>query len=175
MAQPPQALLKTIRRIDTVAEWSGRVFAWLLIPMILAVTYEVFARYLFNAPTIWAYEVTFMLYGAHFMLGASYTLYKGGHIRTDFFYNNWSPRTQGWIDAVSYLLFFFPAMVFFFLVGFDEAQRSWLIREASEASPWRPPIYPFKAVVPLTALLLLLQGISEFIKSAHAALKGEWP
>lgn len=172
---PPKALLFIIRLIDsTVGEWSGKLFAWLIVPMIGGVTYEVFARYLFNAPTIWAYDITYMLYGSHFMLGAAYTLYKGGHIRTDFFYNNWSPRVQGRVDAISYLLFFFPGIFFFLLSGWDEALHSWSILEKSDASPWRPPLYPFKTVIPFTALILLLQGVSEFLKSAYAALKGEW-
>lgn len=173
---PPRALLLTIRLIDsTIGQWSGRLFAWLIVPLVLGLTYEVFARYLFRAPTIWAYDVAYMLYGSHFMLGAAYTLYKGGHIRTDFFYANWSVRTQGWIDTVSYLLFFFPGIFFLFLFGLTEARYSWSILETSEASPWRPPIYPLKTVIPLTAVLLFLQGVSEFLKSSYAALRGRWP
>ena len=172
---PPKTLLFIIRLIDfTVGEWSGKLFAWLIVPMIGGITYEVFARYLFNAPTILAYDITYMLYGSHFMLGAAYTLYKRGHIRTDFFYSNWSPRVQGRVDAISYLLFFFPGMLFFLLAGWDEALYSWSILEKSDASPWRPPLYPFKSVIPFTAFLLLLQGVSEFLKSAYAALRGEW-
>ena len=112
---PPRWLLRTIRFIDTIGDWSGKIFAWLIVPMIVGVSYEVFVRYVFNAPTIWAYDVTYMLYGSHFMLGAAYTLSKGGHVRTDFFYANWSQRTQGWVDAVSYLLFFFPKLTMEFL------------------------------------------------------------
>jgi TRAP-type mannitol/chloroaromatic compound transport system permease small subunit len=171
---PPRWLLRTIRCIDALGDWSGKLFCWLIVPMIAGVSYEVFARYLFNAPTIWAYDLTYMLYGSHFMLGAAYTLGKKGHVRTDFFYDRWSPRTQGWIDAVSYLFFFFPAMLFFFIMGLDEARHSWSILEKSDASPWRPPIYPFKSVLPVTACLLLIQGVAEFLKSAYAALRGKW-
>jgi TRAP-type mannitol/chloroaromatic compound transport system permease small subunit len=173
MRTPPAWLLTTIRLIDsTVGLWSGRLFAWLVIPMLLGLVYEVFARYLFDAPTIWAYDLTYMLYGSHFMLGAAYTLYLGGHIRTDFFYAKWSPARQGLVDALLYLLFFFPGIVFFLIAGFDEAQRSWELREASDVSPWRPPIYPFKAVIPVAALLLIVQGVSEFLKSVYAIMTG---
>lgn len=148
--------------------------AVMIVPLVGGLTYEVIARYFFNAPTSWAYDLTYMLYGAHFMLGAAYTLAKGGHIRTDFFYANWSPRRQGWIDALGYLLFFFPGIFLFFLAGWENALHSWSIREVSEASPWRPPIYPFKMIVPVSALLLLLQGVAEFLKSLYAARKGAW-
>lgn len=163
------------RSIDTtVGEWSGQIFCWLIVPMIGGLTYEVLARYAFNAPTIWAYDVTYMLYGAHFMLGATYTLYKGGHIRTDIFYGKWSPRTQGLIDAGLYLLFFFPGIFFFFRSGWIEALYSISIGETSDASPWRPPLYPFKTVIPATAVLLLIQGLSEFLKSVYAVRRGRW-
>ncbi len=166
----------TLRRVagvvDTVAEWSGRVFAWLIIPLVVSLTYEVLARYAFNAPTIWAYDLSYMLYGAHFMLGAGYTLLKGGHIRTDIFYQNWSPRTQGKVDALLYLLLFFPGMIFFFWMGFQEGTHSLLIGERSDASPWRPILWPLKLCIPVAALLLLIQGVSELIKSSHMALRG---
>lgn len=170
---PPKALVATVRLIDrTVGEWSGKIFCWLIIPMVGGLTYEVLARYVFNAPTIWAYDLTYMLYGSHFMLGAAYALYTGGHIRTDIFYDKWSPRTQGTVDASLYLFLFFPGMFFFFIAGWEEAWLSLQLLETSDASPWRPPIYPFKMVLPISALLLLLQGVSEFLKSAYAAWRG---
>jgi TRAP-type mannitol/chloroaromatic compound transport system permease small subunit len=174
MPSPPKALVTTVRVIDrVVGEWSGRLFAWLVIPMMLGLCYEVFARYLFNAPTIWAYDLTYMLYGSHFMLGAAYTLYRGGHIRTDFFYANFSVRTQGRIDALLYLFFFFPGMILFLVAASEEARHSWELLERSELSPWRPPIYPFKTMMPIAAVLLLIQGVSEFLKSAWKWRAGE--
>jgi TRAP-type mannitol/chloroaromatic compound transport system permease small subunit len=170
---PPEALVAIVRAIDGLALWSGRVFCWLVVPLVAGLTYEVIARYVFHAPTIWAYDVAYMLYGSHFMLGAAYTLYKGGHIRTDISYQNWSVRTRGTVDAVLYLFLFFPGIALFFWMGLQEALHAWDIREVSDASPWRPIIYPFKAVIPISLLLLLLQGFSEFLKSGYAALKGK--
>jgi TRAP-type mannitol/chloroaromatic compound transport system permease small subunit len=164
-----------IRIIDTISDWSGRVFSWLIFPLIGALAYEVFARYLFNAPTVWAYDVTYMLYGGIFMLGAGYTLYRKGHIRTDMLYHRFPVRWQGIIDASMYLFLFFPGMLFFLIVGGEYAYDSWMMRERSSISPWRPPIYPFKAVIPLTAFSLLIQGVSEFLKSIYAAFRSEWP
>src|SRR5919109_5226586 len=111
MAEPSPALRKTITIVDAFSEWSGKTVAWLILPLVFGLTYEGFARYLFNAPTLWAYDVSYMLYGALFMLGAHYTLMKGAHIRTDMLWEKFTPRTKGTIDAVAYIFFFFPAMI----------------------------------------------------------------
>ena len=173
MEQPPKTLIKIIKKIDSIAIWAGNLVGWLIIPLVFGLTYEVIARYVFHAPTIWAFDMTYMLYASLGMLGAGYTLYKDGHIRTDILYDRWSPRRQGWVDMISYALLFFPGMVFFFLAGLDAAIRSWALLETSDASPWRPPLYPLKTVIPVCALLLLIQGFSEFLKSIYAVLRGE--
>ncbi|MBI2153776.1 MAG: TRAP transporter small permease subunit [Candidatus Rokubacteria bacterium] len=168
----PGPLRVAVRCIDAVSEWTGRFTAWLIVPLILVIAYEIFVRYAFNAPTIWAFELQFMLYASTVMLGAAYTLLYGEHIRTDIFYQRWSVRWQGIVDATLYLLFYFPGIAFFLWAGWDFAYRSWVIGELSEFSPWRPPVYPLKMAIPLTAALLFLQGISEFIKSLYAAITG---
>jgi TRAP-type mannitol/chloroaromatic compound transport system permease small subunit len=155
---------RALAAIDGLSTATGWLAGWLMVPMTLAVTYEVIARYAFNAPTVWAYDTTYMLFGAQFMLAAAYTLLKGGHIRTDVFYERWSPRTRATIDTVSYVFFFFPGMAFVLYAGFVEAWHSWQIGERSDWSAWRPVIYPLKAVIPVTAALLLLQGVSELTK-----------
>ena len=113
MERPPKSLIHIIRLIDPIGIWSGKLVGWLIIPLILGLTYEVIARYVFNAPTVWAFDVSYMLNGSLGMLGAAYTLYKKGHIRTDVFYEGWSPRKKGWVDAISYLFLFFPGILFF--------------------------------------------------------------
>jgi TRAP-type mannitol/chloroaromatic compound transport system permease small subunit len=113
-----------------------------------------------------------MLYGTIFMLGAAYALHKGAHIRTDFFYEAWSSRTKGVIDSIAYIALFFPSLTLFLIVSWQEGWYAFLINETSEQTPWRPILWPFKMVIPLTCLLLLVQGISEVIKSMHAALTG---
>ena len=154
------ALDRLVGAIDAVSTVAGWFAGWLVVPLTLAVSYEVAARYLFNAPTQWASTITYMLYGTQFMLAAAYTLLKDGHIRTDVFYGRWSARTRAIVDAVSYVFFFFPGMALIFYAGTLEAWHAWDIGE--RAGGWRA--YPFKAVIPLTALLLLLQGLSELIK-----------
>ena len=142
-------------------------------PLVLAVSYEVIARYFFHAPTIWVFDVTYMLYGTIFMLGAAYALHKGAHIRTDFFFETWSTRTKGVINSIAYLGLFFPIAdpVPDRRAPMRPGTRS-VINETSEQTPWRPILWPFKMVVPLTCLLLMIQGVSEVIKSLHAALTG---
>lgn len=156
----PGAVDRVVRAIDAVSTAAGWLGGWLIVPLTLAVAYEVAARYAFNAPTRWSWTLTYMLYGAQFMLAAAYTLLKGGHIRVDVFYERWSSRTRATIDAVSYVLFFFPGMLFVLYAGWVEARQAWEIGERSGA--W--PLYPLKAVIPLTALLLVLQGVSELVK-----------
>ncbi len=170
---PPRALLALVRGLDAISIWSGKIVAWLIVPMVLSLVYEVVARYAFNAPTVWAYDMTFMLYGSFFMLGAAYTLQRGGHIRTDNFYGEWSKRRKGWTDAACYLVLFFPAILIFTVLSWDYFLRSLSQAERIVTSPWMPPVYPFKGTMPLAGLLLLLQGASEFLKSLWAGLHGE--
>ena len=108
---PP--LIAITALIDRFTDTTGLLVAWLNLPLVLAVCYEVVARYFFNAPTIWVFDVTYMLYGTIFMLGAAYALHKGAHIRTDFFFEGWSIRTKGVIDSIAYLVFFFPSLIVF--------------------------------------------------------------
>jgi TRAP-type mannitol/chloroaromatic compound transport system permease small subunit len=164
--------IRIVRAIDRFTDTTGTWVAWLNIPLVLAVSYEVVARYGFNAPTIWSYDVAYMLYGAIFMLGSAYALHKGAHIRTDFFFEKWSIRTRGVIDSVAYIAFFFPALAVFLYVSGAEGWYAFEIGEVSEQTPWRPLLWPFKMVIPATCLLLLIQGVSETIKSVYAARTG---
>jgi TRAP-type mannitol/chloroaromatic compound transport system permease small subunit len=170
----PPLLVRTTAVLDGISLWSGRVVACLIVPMVLGLTYEVVARYVFNAPTVWAYDMTFMLFGTFFMLGSAYTLMRKGHIRTDTFYANWSPRVQGTVDAVCYVILL-PVLIIFLWVGWGYFARSFAQGERIVTSPWMPIVYPFKFVIPLTALLLILQSTSELLKSLWAARTGEWP
>jgi TRAP-type mannitol/chloroaromatic compound transport system permease small subunit len=172
MPELAPAHIRLIRAIDKFTDNTGTLIAWLNVPLVLAVTYEVFARYLFNAPTEWAFDITYMLYSTIFMLGSAYALHKGAHIRTDFLFENWSVRTRGLIDSIAYLVFFFPSLIVFFVVSWHEGWYAFTIGETSEQTPWRPILWPFKMVVPLTCLLLMIQGISETIKSFYAAKTG---
>lgn len=168
------AVRRLVVAIDGFTAWTGMTIAWLNLILVFVVVYEVVLRYVFNAPSIWAYDVSYMLYGSLFMLGASYTLLYGGHIRTDLFYQRWPPRAQALVDVCFYLLIFFPGLVFFLLTGLDKTIHAFQIMERAAESPWHPVLFPFRAVIPLTALLLLIQGASELIKAFHAIARGHW-
>jgi TRAP-type mannitol/chloroaromatic compound transport system permease small subunit len=172
MAEAVAGRIRLVRMIDRVTDASGVWVAWLNVPLVAAVAWEVISRYVFNMPTEWSYDVTYMLYSAIFMLGAAYALHKGAHIRTDFFYSNWTDRTRGIVDSVSYIVFFFPSIFMLLVASGGEAWYAYTINETSEQTTWRPLLWPFKAVVPLTCAMLLLQGVSELIKSLHAARTG---
>jgi TRAP-type mannitol/chloroaromatic compound transport system permease small subunit len=165
MAAPSPGLIKTVRVIDKFTDTSGTWVAWLNVPLVAVVAWEVIARYAFNAPTIWSFDLTYMLYGTIFMLGAAYALHKGAHIRTDFFFEKWSLRTKGVIDSVAYIVFFFPSIFTFLIVSGGEGWYAFEIGETSEQTPWRPILWPFKMVV-------LIQGLSETVKSVYAARYG---
>jgi len=164
--------IRIVRAIDAFTDATGTLVAWLIVPLVAVVAYEVVARYAFSAPTIWSFDVTYMLYGTIFMLGAAYALHKGAHIRTDFFFEKWSTRTKGVIDSIAFIVFFFPSIFVFLLVSGAEGWYAFEIGETSEQTPWRPILWPFKWVVPLTCILLLIQGVSETLKSVYEARTG---
>ncbi len=168
MAEQSPSLIRIVRRIDRFTDTTGVWIAWLNVPLVLAVSYEVVARYAFDAPTIWSFDVTYMLYGTIFMLGAAYALHKGAHIRTDFFYDKWTPKTKGMVDSISYIVFFFPSLAMLLVASGNEAWSAFVIHETSEQTPWRPLLWPYKSVVPITCLMLMFQGVSETIKSVFA-------
>ena len=173
MATPSRAYLGTIRAIDRVTKALGLAVALLIIPLVLANTIEVFMRYFLRQPTAWASDVTVMSFGALFMLGAAYALREGAHVRTDMLWDRFSDRKKGIIDSVAFVVFFFPTMAVLFSLSLEEFLYSWDIDERSTLSTWQPIIWPLRGVIPLAALLLVLQGVSELLKSLWAARTGE--
>ena len=172
MAEPVAFHIRLVRIVDKFTDGTGTLVAWLNLPLVFVVVYEVIARYVFDAPTIWSFELTYMFYGTIFMLGSAYALHKGAHIRTDFFWEKFSVRRKGIIDAVSYVVFFFPSLAILFYLGFEQAVYAFETGETSDQTPWRPLLWPYKAVIPLACLLLLLQGVSELLKSLYMARTG---
>lgn len=165
-------LLKVVNFVDNISIWSGKVVAWMVLPMIGSLVYEVICRYFFNAPTIWAGDLSTILYGAFFMLGSAYTLQRQQHIRTDFLYANWSTRTKGWVDSILYITCYFPGLGIFLWLSWTYALKSTMLQERIISSPWMPHIWPLKLCIPLSVLLLLIQGVSELIKSLYSARTG---
>ena len=170
----PGWMQASIKTIDQVSIKFGVLLSWLTVPLMLAMVYEVTARYLFTAPTAWAYDISRMLYGAMFMLGAGYALQKGVHIRSDFLYRNWSVKTQALVDITMYVFLFIPAMLIFLWVSADWAWMAVVSGERGMETAWMPYLGPIKMTVPIGIVFLTLQGVSELFKSIYAYTHGKW-
>tara|TARA_B100000700_G_scaffold204104_1_gene224448 strand:- start:254 stop:865 length:612 start_codon:yes stop_codon:yes gene_type:complete len=171
----PVWMAKTIVNIDKFSKLIGNIVCWLIAPLILGMVYEVLARKLFLSPTIWAYDMSRFLYGALFMLGAGYALSKGIHIRADFLYRNFKVKTQGRVDFILYLLFYFPGLLVFLYMTTGFVQESIMRGERGMDTTWMPYMWPIKTCLWFGIVFLLIQGISELFKSYYAATKGRWP
>lgn len=161
--------------VDEISTWVGKTFAWSIVILTFAISYEVFARYIMLAPTTWAFDVSYILYGTLFMMAGAYTLARNGHVRGDFIYRTFPPRRQATFDLVLYILFFFPGVLALIYSGWGFFYLSWLINEHSSFSPAGPPIWPFKGLIPVVGVLLLLQGLAELVRCVICIRTGEWP
>ena len=161
--------------IDSLSTWVGKAFAWLILVLTLGVSYEVLVRYAFRAPTTWAFDFSYINYGAMFLMAGAYTLSRGGHVRADVLYRFFKPRTQASLDLVLYIIFFLPAAAALIYSGWSYAAFSIRFREVSIFSPAGIPIFPLKALIPATGVLLLLQGIAEIIRCLVCIREGNWP
>src|SRR5262245_34957148 len=168
----PAAFYAIIRGIDRFSDLTGRLIALAMIFLVAIISYEVVARYFFRAPTAWVFESSYMANGAAFMLGCAYALLKGAHVRTDIFWDTYSERKKGTIDFCSYLFLFYPTMIAFFWISADDAWYAYEIGERSEQPAWRPLLWPFRAAVPAMAVLMMIQGISETLKSWYQVRTG---
>jgi TRAP-type mannitol/chloroaromatic compound transport system permease small subunit len=161
--------------IDSLSMWVGKAFGWLILVLTLGVSYEVFVRYVLSAPTTWAFDFSYITYGAMFLMAGAYTLSRNGHVRADVLYRFWKPRTQASMDLVLYIIFFLPAVAAFIYAGWNYAEMSVRFREVSIFSPAGIPVFPLKALTPITGVLLLLQGIAEIIRCIICIQEGAWP
>ncbi len=167
-------MVRYIRFADSLSAMVGKTFGWLIILMTFGMSYEVLVRYMFNAPTPWSLDVSFIMYGTMFMMGGAYTLSRGGHVRGDFVYRTWKPRTQALVDLVLYILFFFPGILALVLTGWKYAARSWSYAEVSVNSPAGIPIYQFKSVIVAAGILLIIQGIAQVFRCILCMRDGYW-
>lgn len=167
-------MLWFIKFADTLSAWFGKVFGWLIILMTFGMSYEVLVRYLFNAPTTWSLDVSFIMYGTLFMMGGAYTLSRGGHVRGDFIYRLWEARTQAMVDLVLYIFFFFPGVTALVLSGWKYSSRSWGYGEVSVNSPAGVPIFQFKTVIVAAGILLFIQGVAQVMRCILCIREGYW-
>ncbi len=161
--------------VDRLSMWMGKTFAWCILILTFGVSYEVFVRYVLRDPTSWAYDVSYIMYGALFLMAGAYTVSRDGHVRGDVVYRLWPPRVQAGVDLVLYILFYFPAVLAFVYSGYGFAHMSWQFGETSVYSPASIPVYQVKALIPIAGVVLALQGISELVRCVRCIRSGAWP
>lgn len=166
---------RIIYAIDQLSKTIGHAFAWCIVILTIGTTYEVIVRYAFNAPTDWAFDFSYILYGGLFFMAGAYTLSRGGHVRADMFSRNWPPRVQATVEIVLYVIFFFPGILAMVVAGYHYAHDSFRILEKSINSPIGVPIWQIKLLIPVGAALIAVQGVAEVMRAAICLREGRWP
>lgn len=161
--------------IESLSAWTGKAFAWCILVLTLSTCYEVFVRYVLDDPTVWAFDMSVQMYGALFMMAGAYALSQDAHVRGDFIYRLMTVKTQATIDLVLYIIFFLPGVFALTYYGYGFAADSWFYKEVSWSSPSRIQIYFFKTLIPVSGVLLLLQGLAEIVRCIDCIRNGRWP
>ena len=164
-----------IKAIDLLNKSIGHAFAWCIVILTLGISYEVFVRYVLRDPTSWAFDLSYILYGALFLMCGAYTLSRGGHVRADIFYRRWPVRRQAALELVLYFIFYFPGVLALVIAGWGYGTESMRIAEVSVNSPVGVPIWPLKMLIPAAGVLLALQGIAEVLRCVLCLKEGAWP
>lgn len=165
---------KLLLAVDRLSTWIGQLFAWSIVVLTLAISWEVFSRYVLGKPHGWMLDAQIMMYGILFMMAGGYTLSKNGHVRGDVLYGFFRPRTQASLDLTLYILFFLPGVVALTWAGWNYFTDSLAIREQTfNADPI--PLYPFKFFIPFAGLILLMQGLVEIARCVICIRQGYWP
>jgi TRAP-type mannitol/chloroaromatic compound transport system permease small subunit len=167
-------LNRFIYAVDQVSKSVGHAFAWCIVILTLGTCYEVFMRYLLNSPTSWAFDMSYLMYGAVFYMAGAYTLSRGGHVRADMYYRKWSARTQARVELALLIVFFFPGILALMYSGWGYGMQSLRIGEVSVNSPAGMPIWPLKMMIPIGATLLALQGVAEVLRCVVCLKEGAW-
>jgi len=166
---------KLLLFVDKISTRVGQAFSFLILALTLHVSWEVYSRYVLDAPRSWAFDVMIMMYGTLFMMAGAYTLAKNSHVRGDVIYGFFTPRAQATLDLTLYIVFFIPGVIALVWAGYTYAAESWAINEHSNITSEGPPVYPFKTVIPVAGALVLMQGIVEIIRCVICIKQGKWP
>ncbi|MEY3936150.1 MAG: hypothetical protein RLZZ202_352 [Pseudomonadota bacterium] len=170
-----EAMQNLFLMVDKISTSIGHFFAWLVVGLTALIGFEVFSRYVLNNPHPWVFDAQIMMYGTLFMMAGAYTLAKNGHVRGDILYGFLKPRTQAIFDLILYIVFFIPGVIALAYAGYGYAADSWRILEHSSITADGPPLYPFKTIIPIAGIILLIQGIVEILRCVVCIREGEWP
>ncbi len=168
-------MIRFIHFVDDISTWVGKAFSWAVVLLTIGVCYEVFMRYVLRQPTAWAYDASYMLYGAMFIMAGAYALAHNAHVRGDVLFRFWPLRVQGTIELTLYVIFFFPAVLGLIYAGYGFAKLAWMVNEHSSFSPAGPPLYHFKSLIPIAGVFLFIQGIAEVCRCIICIRDGYWP
>jgi TRAP-type mannitol/chloroaromatic compound transport system permease small subunit len=155
---------RIIYAIDQFSKTIGHVFAWCIVILMLGTSWEVFVRYVLDDPTSWAFDFSYIMYGALFYMAGAYTLSRGGHVRADMFSRLWPERVQAGVELTLYIVFFFPGVISLMYSGWGYGYDSMRIREMSINSPVGIPIWQIKMLIPVGGALIALQGVAEVMR-----------
>ena len=170
-------LTRIVDNIEVLNNKIGRAVAWLTLVMVLVTFVVVTLRYLFGTGWIWHQESVTWMHAAVFMLAASWTLAQDGHVRVDIFYRRAAPRRQAMVNALGTVFFLLPLAFLFLWTSWDYVQVSWEIRESSRETGGLPWPFPslLKSIIPVTAMLLAMQGLVILIRSLFSLGKDADP
>ena len=167
-------MIAWVRAIESLSKSIGHAFSWCVLVLAASTCFEVFMRYVLNAPTSWAFDMSYMMYGALFMMSGAYAMSRGSHVRGDFIYRTWKPTTQAKVDLVLYIFFFFPGIFAMVYTGAEYSFQSASILEGSVNSPAGIPVWPLKLVIFFTGITLALAGIAEVMRCLLCIRTGQW-
>ena len=168
-------MIRILHFIDSLSAWFGKAFAWCIVILTFSTVYEVFVRYVLNAPTVWAFDMSVQMYGALFMMAGAYALSQDAHVRGDVLYRLMPTRVQASVYLALYILFLAPGALALIYYGYHFAADSWFYKEVSWSSPSRIQIYFFKTLIPVSGVLVLLQGIAEAVRCIICLRTGAFP
>jgi TRAP-type mannitol/chloroaromatic compound transport system permease small subunit len=167
-----EKLKRTLSLVDSLNEWVGKVFSFLILILALIVGYEIIMRYVFNRPTIWVHEMSAMLFGTFMILGGAFTARYNGHVGMDIVYGLLSVKKRAVLDVISFFILFVPLLGVLIWKGGASAWKSVAMLE-HDSSQWGPPLYPLRIMLPLGAFLFLLQASAKTVRDFIVLFGGD--
>ena len=165
-------MVTVVRIIEAITRSFGHIAAWIVVPLMGAMVWEVFSRYMLSSPTFWAFEIAYMLMGASLMLGIAYGTQTRSHVRVDFIYAGLAPRGKAVVDLIGFALLM-PVVCWMTFGLWEYLVYAYVNNEVSGESAWNPVVWPFRVTFVVGFGLFALQIVAEIIKSLHVLVTGK--